>query len=176
MTRLAEEIAAPFGVEVERTKVSLPALMEAATAPGVVFAGTIGGGYIFPEFLPAFDALMSLGKLLELLAPRAGAAVGAGRRDPDEHARAQDGGLPVVAQGHRDAHGHRGAADATDGHDRACSTASRCSTTAAGRRSCPTPTRRSSTCTPRATDTDASEQMAERFVAEVRKVIAAKSD
>ncbi len=71
VTRLAEEIAAPYGVPIERTKVSLPALMEASTAADVAFAGAIGGGYIFPEFLPAFDALMSLGKLLELLAPSA---------------------------------------------------------------------------------------------------------
>jgi mannose-1-phosphate guanylyltransferase/phosphomannomutase len=69
VTRLAEEMAAPYGVEIERTKVSLPSLMEAATAPDIAFAGAIGGGYIFPRFLPAFDALMSLGKLLELLAP-----------------------------------------------------------------------------------------------------------
>ena len=53
-------------MEVVRTKVSLPALMEASTAPGVVFAGSLGGGYIFPQFLPAYDAVMSLGKLLEL--------------------------------------------------------------------------------------------------------------
>ena len=71
VTRLAEEIAEPYGVAIERTKVSLPALMEASTAADVGFAGAIGGGYIFPEFLPAFDALMSLGKLLELLAPSA---------------------------------------------------------------------------------------------------------
>ncbi len=71
VTRLAEDMAAPFGVEIERTKVSLPALTEAATADDIAFAGAIGGGYIFPEFLPAFDALMSLGKLLELLAPSA---------------------------------------------------------------------------------------------------------
>ena len=71
MTRLAEDMAAPFGVEIERTKVSLPALTEAATAADVAFAAAIGGGYIFPDFLPAFDALMSLGKLLELLAPSA---------------------------------------------------------------------------------------------------------
>ena len=69
VTGLAEEVAAPWDVEVLRTKVSLPALMEAATDPDVIFAGVIGGGYIFPGFLPAFDALMSLGKLLELLAP-----------------------------------------------------------------------------------------------------------
>ena len=40
-------------------------------ADGVVFAGSLGGGYIFPRFLPAFDAVMTLGKLLELLAPQA---------------------------------------------------------------------------------------------------------
>jgi mannose-1-phosphate guanylyltransferase/phosphomannomutase len=72
VTRLAEQLAGEFGVEVGRTKVSLPALAQAATEDGVVFAGSLGGGYIFPEFLPAFDAVMSLGKLLELLAPQAG--------------------------------------------------------------------------------------------------------
>jgi len=72
VTRLAEQLAGEFGVEVWRTKVSLPALAQAATEDGVVFAGSLGGGYIFPEFLPAFDAVMSLGKLLELLAPQAG--------------------------------------------------------------------------------------------------------
>jgi len=72
VTRLAEQLAGEFGVEVRRTKVSLPALAQAATEDGVVFAGSLGGGYIFPEFLPAFDAVMSLGKLLELLAPQTG--------------------------------------------------------------------------------------------------------
>jgi mannose-1-phosphate guanylyltransferase/phosphomannomutase len=70
VTRLAERLAAPFGVEVVRSPVSLPALARASTEDGVVFAGGLGGGYIFPEFLPAFDAVMSLGKLLELLAPQ----------------------------------------------------------------------------------------------------------
>jgi mannose-1-phosphate guanylyltransferase/phosphomannomutase len=71
VTHLAETLAEPFGVEVVRTKVSLPALAQASTEDGVVFAGSLGGGYIFPRFLPAFDAVMSLGKLLELLAPQA---------------------------------------------------------------------------------------------------------
>ena len=34
-----------------------------------MFAGAVGGGYVFPEFLPAYDAVASLAKLLELLAP-----------------------------------------------------------------------------------------------------------
>jgi len=71
VTHLAEELAEPFGVEVVRTKVSLPALALSSTEENVVFAGSLGGGYIFPRFLPAFDAVMSLGKLLELLAPQA---------------------------------------------------------------------------------------------------------
>ena len=69
VTRLADEIAAAYGVKVTRTKVSLPALTEAAAREGVVFAGANAGGYIFPEFLYAYDSLMSLAKLLELLAP-----------------------------------------------------------------------------------------------------------
>jgi mannose-1-phosphate guanylyltransferase/phosphomannomutase len=35
----------------------------------LIFAGAVGGGYVFPEFLPAYDAVASLCKLLELLAP-----------------------------------------------------------------------------------------------------------
>ena len=42
---------------------------ERAAGDGVVFAGAVGGGYVFPEFLPAYDAVASLAKLLELLAP-----------------------------------------------------------------------------------------------------------
>jgi mannose-1-phosphate guanylyltransferase/phosphomannomutase len=71
VTHLAERLAGEFGVEVERTKVSLPELAKASLGEGVVFAGALGGGYIFPQFLPAFDSVMSLGKLLELLAPQA---------------------------------------------------------------------------------------------------------
>ena len=69
VTTLADRLAGAHDVEIVRTKVSLPALSEASTEPGVVFAGSLGGGYIFPQFLPAYDAVMSLGKLLELLAP-----------------------------------------------------------------------------------------------------------
>jgi len=71
VTRLAEQLAGEFDVEVVRTKVSLPELAKASLAGGVVFAGTLGGGYIFPEMVPAYDAIMSLGRLLELLAPQA---------------------------------------------------------------------------------------------------------
>lgn len=68
VTGQAELLAEEHGLLVERTKVSLPALTEAAGRPGVVFAGGNTGGYIFPEFVCAYDATMSLMKLLELLA------------------------------------------------------------------------------------------------------------
>jgi mannose-1-phosphate guanylyltransferase/phosphomannomutase len=55
--------------EVVRTPASLPELTRAAAGDGVVFAGAPGGGYVFPEFLPAYDAIAALCKLLELLAP-----------------------------------------------------------------------------------------------------------
>jgi mannose-1-phosphate guanylyltransferase / phosphomannomutase len=56
-------------LEVIRTPATLPGLTEAATGEGVVFAGAPGGGYVFPAFLPAYDASASLCKLLQLLAP-----------------------------------------------------------------------------------------------------------
>ena len=55
-------------LEVVRTAASLPELTRASAEPGMVFAGAVGGGYVFPEFLPAYDAMASLCKLLELLA------------------------------------------------------------------------------------------------------------
>jgi mannose-1-phosphate guanylyltransferase/phosphomannomutase len=55
------------GGEVIWTQVSPSALSAAALEPGVVLAGAEGGGYMFPEFLPAYDAVMSLVKVLELL-------------------------------------------------------------------------------------------------------------
>jgi mannose-1-phosphate guanylyltransferase/phosphomannomutase len=57
------------GLEVVRTPANLADLTQHAAEDGVVFAGALGGGYVFPEFLPAYDAVTSLGKLLELLAP-----------------------------------------------------------------------------------------------------------
>ncbi len=57
------------GLEVVRTPASLGDLTKAAAEEGVIFAGAVGGGYVFPEFVPAYDAVASLCNLLELLAP-----------------------------------------------------------------------------------------------------------
>jgi mannose-1-phosphate guanylyltransferase/phosphomannomutase len=69
VTRLADELVAGSGLEVVRTPHSLAALTQAAAAGDVLFAGAVGGGFVFPDFLPAYDGVASLCKLLELLAP-----------------------------------------------------------------------------------------------------------
>jgi mannose-1-phosphate guanylyltransferase / phosphomannomutase len=66
-TRMVEEVAGQNGVSVRRTKASQGDLLAtAAAADDVVFAGASGGGYVFPDFLLAYDAVMSVGKILEL--------------------------------------------------------------------------------------------------------------
>jgi mannose-1-phosphate guanylyltransferase / phosphomannomutase len=69
VTSQVDEIVKGTDLEVIRTPASLGELTKAAAQDGVIFAGAIGGGYVFPDFLPAYDAMASLCKLLELLAP-----------------------------------------------------------------------------------------------------------
>jgi mannose-1-phosphate guanylyltransferase/phosphomannomutase len=66
-SRVAEMILERSGGEVVWTQISPAALMSAADSDDVLFAGDEGGGFIFPRFLAAYDGLMSLVKLLELL-------------------------------------------------------------------------------------------------------------
>ncbi len=61
--------------------------MEAAgDDPDLAFAGDSEGGFIFPHFLPAFDAMLAVGKLLELLA-ETGAKLGDVRRGLPHYSR-----------------------------------------------------------------------------------------
>jgi mannose-1-phosphate guanylyltransferase/phosphomannomutase len=69
VTSQVDRLLEGSGLEVIRTPASLADLTKAAAEDGVIFAGAVGGGYVFPEFLPAYDAIASLCKLLELLAP-----------------------------------------------------------------------------------------------------------
>src|SRR5215218_2731023 len=69
VTSHVDELVAGSELEVIRTPHSLAELTKAAAEDDVIFAGAVGGGYVFPEFLPAYDAVASLCKLLELLAP-----------------------------------------------------------------------------------------------------------
>jgi len=69
VTSLVDRLVEGTGFEVERTAASLEGLTRAAARDGVVFAGSTTGGFVFPEFLPGYDGVTSLCKLLELLAP-----------------------------------------------------------------------------------------------------------
>ena len=64
----AEQICAAAGAEILWTKLSATHLMEVASAGGVTFAASQMGGYIFPRFLPAFDAVSTLVHVLAMLA------------------------------------------------------------------------------------------------------------
>jgi mannose-1-phosphate guanylyltransferase/phosphomannomutase len=83
---IADEIAARHGCRVIRTKHAASALMSTATEEQAIFAGGMDGAYVFPDFTPAFDALASFCRFLEILA--AGTPV-AERLDaiPDTHCR-----------------------------------------------------------------------------------------
>jgi mannose-1-phosphate guanylyltransferase/phosphomannomutase len=69
VTSQVDRLLADSGLEIVRTPASLAALTQAAAGEGVIFAGAVGGGYVFPQFIPAYDAVASLCNLLELLAP-----------------------------------------------------------------------------------------------------------
>jgi mannose-1-phosphate guanylyltransferase/phosphomannomutase len=69
VTSQVDRLVKDRGLQVIRTPASLSELTRAAAEDGVIFAGALGGGYVFPDFLPAYDATASLCKLLELLAP-----------------------------------------------------------------------------------------------------------
>jgi len=69
VTSLVEDLVKDTELEILRTPASLSALTMAAAGDGVIFAGSVGGGFVFPDFVPAYDGMASLCKLLELLAP-----------------------------------------------------------------------------------------------------------
>jgi mannose-1-phosphate guanylyltransferase / phosphomannomutase len=70
VTSQTQRLAESAGLEVVWTPASLAELTKAAAGEGVIFAGSVEGGYVFPRFLPAYDAVASLAHLLELLAPQ----------------------------------------------------------------------------------------------------------
>jgi mannose-1-phosphate guanylyltransferase/phosphomannomutase len=72
--RGVEHMIEAAGAELIWTKLSTPHLMEAASQPDVTFAASQEGGYIFPDFLPAYDAVAALVQTMALLA-RSGSRV-----------------------------------------------------------------------------------------------------
>ncbi|MFN8036188.1 MAG: sugar phosphate nucleotidyltransferase [Acidimicrobiia bacterium] len=68
VSREAERIAKANGAEIVWTKLSAAHLMDVAAGHTVDFAASQEGGFIWADFLPAYDATATLAKLLDLLA------------------------------------------------------------------------------------------------------------
>ncbi|HVF74754.1 MAG TPA: mannose-1-phosphate guanyltransferase [Acidimicrobiales bacterium] len=68
VSRTVEDACMRWGSEIEWTKLSTPHLMEVASTGDIAFAASQEGGYIFPAFLPAYDAVATLVNLLAMLA------------------------------------------------------------------------------------------------------------
>ncbi|HEY6474013.1 MAG TPA: hypothetical protein VIY26_14060, partial [Acidimicrobiales bacterium] len=66
--RGAEAMIERAGAELLWTKLSTAQLLEVANLPGVDFAAGGDGGYAFPAFLPAYDAVSAFVQTLALLA------------------------------------------------------------------------------------------------------------
>ena len=67
VSREAERIAEKHGASITWTKLSAAHLMEVAGRGGVDFAASQEGGFIWPDVLPAYDAVATLLHLLDLL-------------------------------------------------------------------------------------------------------------
>ncbi len=67
-SREVDLVAAEHGLEVVRTKATHQALMNAAYEGDYDFVGGTKGGFIFPNFLFASDAMFSVAKILEMTA------------------------------------------------------------------------------------------------------------
>ncbi len=68
VTRQAEVIAAGHGAEIVWTKLSAAHLMDVASTESIDFAASQDGGFIWPDFLPAFDGAATLLRTLDMLA------------------------------------------------------------------------------------------------------------
>jgi len=87
------------GSEVLRTKLSASQLLEAADSPRVRFAANTAGGFVFPSFLPAFDAVASLVRLLSLLASGKEAFSRVVARLPETHIVRREVSTPFEQKG-----------------------------------------------------------------------------
>jgi mannose-1-phosphate guanylyltransferase/phosphomannomutase len=64
----AERMCAEANVPLTFTKLSSSHLMEVAAQGGITFAASQSGGFLFPRFLPAYDAAAALVELVAMLA------------------------------------------------------------------------------------------------------------
>ncbi|MEK7828752.1 MAG: nucleotidyltransferase, partial [Deltaproteobacteria bacterium] len=65
-----DQMAGVYDFSVKRTKTTTRGMMETAMEEGVVFVGEHTGGFIFPQFQPAFDGMYAIVKILEMMAKK----------------------------------------------------------------------------------------------------------
>lgn len=68
ISRVLEEMAAKQGMGVRRLRTAPRHIVAASQEPGMLCVGDGVGGFIFPEFQPAFDAMYAIAKILEMVA------------------------------------------------------------------------------------------------------------
>jgi mannose-1-phosphate guanylyltransferase/phosphomannomutase len=68
MTSWSDHIVRQGNGSIVRTGTSPRATAQAARLPGMLFLGDDRGGFVFPKFQPAFDAMYAVAKILEMLA------------------------------------------------------------------------------------------------------------
>ena len=66
-SRVIDELGRKYGAKIIRTKTSSRDMMEVSTRPDIDLMGETQGGFIFPVFQPAFDAMFATAKLLEVI-------------------------------------------------------------------------------------------------------------
>ncbi|MDR1696101.1 MAG: mannose-1-phosphate guanyltransferase [Endomicrobium sp.] len=62
-----DDLASKFGVKIKRTAMGPRNIMNASADKEVIFVGDNQGGFIFPEFQNAFDAMYAIGKVIEMI-------------------------------------------------------------------------------------------------------------
>ena len=146
VTSKVEELAGD-GLEIVRTPNSLTDLTQAASEEGVVFAGAVGGGYVFPRVPARVRRDRQPREAARADGADRAAALGTRRRAAGTDADPSPTRLPVGEEGRRHARpqraprGPRPRSHRRDQADRR---------RAAGPRCCPIRTSRSSTCTRKA--------------------------
>ena len=68
VSSVVDQLAYHHKVKVLRTGTSPRAIVQGAKEKSLVLVGDCYGGFIFPEFEPAFDAMYTIGKILEMMA------------------------------------------------------------------------------------------------------------
>jgi len=99
VSREAERIAETHGASIVWTKLSAAHLMEVARNGDVDFSASQEGGFIWPEFFPAYDATATLVKLLDLLAETGERLSDIVQRIPEFHVAHEEVSTPWEKKG-----------------------------------------------------------------------------